>query len=282
MSYLMAIFYGFIQGVAEFLPISSSGHLAALHNVFDIADLEGSASLLFDILLHLGTLAAVVIVYYKDIWELILAFFRIVKKVFSGKCRYSEFDRNERFVILLFVAVIPLVIGAFIDGYVEAVRNYTFAIGIFWLINGVMLLVSDGIVKKKKSLEEITPKNAFCVGLFQLIAILPGISRSGMTITGGLFNGFKREEAVKFSFILSIPAILGANVFAIASLSSEAFASINVGVYAVGIVSAAVFGVLAIKLLNYISQKHNFRLFSVYCFVIGVAAIAYDIIKALI
>lgn len=280
MSVLVAVFYGIIQGLAEFLPISSSGHLAFFHDFFG----EMADSMSFDILLHLGTLAAVCIVYYKDIWELIKAFFSLVGKIFREKFRFRniKLSANEKFLVMLFVAVIPLVIGAVIEDGVEFVRNYIWAIGILWIFNGLLLFFSDRIAAKRKEIAEESEKNktflnALKVGLCQVIAIFPGISRSGMTITGGLLCGFDREYAVKFSFILSIPAILGANILSIKDFT--AIPTQYIIPYIFGMVAALLSGLAAIKLLSYISRKKDFRIFSVYCIIIGIIAIIMGIAK---
>lgn len=290
MSALEAVFFGIIQGLAEFLPISSSGHLAFFHNIFgNMTDLEAESSFTFDILLHLGTLLAVFIVYYRDIWELILAFFSLIKKVFREKFKFKNITltANEKFLIMLFIAVLPLVIGAAVEDLVGAVRNYTIAIGVLWLLNGAMLFFSDKVAENTanriKQTTESTEKsktflNALKVGFWQLIAIFPGISRSGMTITGGLLCGFDREFAVKFSFILSVPAILGANILSISELSSHPIASADVFPYICGMLAALLSGLCAIKLLNYLSKKKNFRVFAYYSFIIGVIAILLGII----
>ncbi len=282
MSALEAVFFGIIQGLAEFLPISSSGHLAFFHNLFEnMTDLESDSAFTFDILLHLGTLAAVCIVYYKDIWQLFLAFISLVKKIFREKFRFKNIKlaADEKFLVMLFIAVIPLVLGAVLDSAVGVVRNYMWAIGILWLINGGLLLFSDRLAAKKKRLgTEHTEKsktfgNALKVGLCQLLAIFPGISRSGMTITGGLLCGFDREFAVKFSFILSIPAILGANILSLTELSEHSVASSDIVPYILGMAAALLSGLAAIKLLNYISKKKDFRVFAFYCIAIGIIAI---------
>ncbi len=282
MSALEAVFFGIIQGLAEFLPISSSGHLAFFHSLFSgLTDLESDSAFTFDILLHLGTLAAVCIVYYKDIWQLFLAFISLIKKIFTEKFRFKniKLSRDEKFLVMLFVAVIPLVLGAVLDSAVGAVRNYMWAIGVLWLINGGLLFFSDRLAAKKHKLPSESAKknktfgNALKVGLCQLLAIFPGISRSGMTITGGLLCGFDREFAVKFSFILSIPAILGANILSLTELAAHPIASSDIVPYICGMVAALLSGLAAIKLLTYISRKKDFRIFAFYCIAIGIAAI---------
>ncbi len=282
MSALEAVFFGIIQGLAEFLPISSSGHLAFFHELFGNMK---EPTLSFDILLHLGTLAAVCIVYYKDIWDLIKAFFSLCGKIFKEKFRLKniKLSKNEKFLLMICVAVIPLVPAALFEGYLEVVRGYIWAIGILWIFNGLLLYISDRVAAKKKNISEQQAEksknfaSAVIVGLCQVLAILPGVSRSGMTTTGGMLRGFDREYAVKFSFILSIPAILGANILSIKDFA--AIESSQIVPYLCGMAAAMLSGLLAIKLLTYISRKKDFRIFSVYCFIMGIVAIVLGIVK---
>jgi len=281
MKYLLSIIYGIIQGLTEFLPVSSSGHLAVFQNVFGKVD-ETMSGITFTLLLHVGTLAAVILVYYKDVWNLIKSFFSLIGKLVRGKFKYSEMNDSEKFFCLLFVALIPLVLGAVLEGTVEFVSAYTWAVGILWLVNGTILLVSEKLGKKTVAFSSIKPRNAFVVGLYQLIAIFPGISRSGMTITGGLMNGFKREFAVKFSFILSIPAILGSVLVTVLKDGDEIMKGGNLGICGVGMIAAFFAGLAAIKLLTYITKNHSFKGFAYYCYAAGAAAIIFDICKAFI
>ncbi len=271
MDILLAILCGIIQGITEFLPVSSSAHLAIAQNIFGMEEV----GMTFDVLLHLGTLVAVFIVFYKDIFPLVPAVFTMLGKVFKGKFKLSEYNENERFVIFVIIATLPLVAAVFAKDYVEALSGYTRIIGGILIINGIVLWISDGLKNKGKTVFEITPKNALAVGLCQMCAIVPGLSRSGSTITGGLLCGFKREFAVKFSFILSIPAIIGANVFSIADVFENPIPSTDVLPYIAGTLAAAVVGVLAMKFLLYISRKSNFRMFSYYCWAVGLLAIIF-------
>ena len=274
MNIFSAIFYGIIQGITEFLPVSSSAHLAIAQNVFGMSNVEAN-HFTFDILLHLGTLIAVFIVYYKDIFSLVPAAFTMLGKVFKGKFKLSEYTENERFVIFVIIATLPLVLAVFIKDYIELLGNYTKIIGGILIFNGIVLFISDKLERGTVSLENTNPKNALFVGLCQMCAIVPGLSRSGSTITGGLLMGFKREYAVKFSFILSIPAIIGANLLSFADIFENPIAKTDVIPYIAGAISAAVVGILAMKFLIYISRKSNFRMFSYYCFVIGILAIIF-------
>ncbi len=272
MNYILSALYGIVQGLTEFLPVSSSGHLAAFQNVFGKID-ESMSGVTYTLLLHVGTLAAVILVYYKDVWNLIKSFFSLLSKLFKGKFKYSTFSDDEKFFCLLFVALIPLVLGAVLEGTVEFVSGYTLIIGVLWILNGIMLFISENVKKNTKSFSEIKPKNAFIVGLYQLLAIFPGISRSGMTITGGLLNGFKREFAVKFSFILSIPAILGSVLVTVIKDAGDLASGGSLGLILTGMIASFVSGFCAIKLLNYITKKHSFKVFSYYCFALGIISI---------
>ena len=283
----MAMLYGLIQGLAEFLPISSSGHLALFQSLFG---LDGTESLFtFDILLHIGTLLAVFVVFRADIFPLIPAFFRLVKKLFTGRLIVREAvtegegkgklrlnaDNWERLVILVIVATLPLVLMVFLKDYVEIIYSYPKLIGGILIFNGVMLFVSDRIGKGGKSLERAGWLDAVTVGVCQTFAVLPGLSRSGSTITAGLVRGFDRAFAVRFSFILSIPAILGAAVLEIPDVIAEPVAQADIFPYILGMITAAVVGFAAMKLLLYISKKSNFTVFAYYCWVVGAIAVAF-------
>lgn len=274
MSILSAILYGIIQGLAEFLPISSSGHLAIAHGIFGADDLETSY-FTFDILLHLATLVAVLIVYRKDIFPLIPAFFKMVGKMLRGKFRFKDADEKERMILYILIATLPLVAAIFFNDKVAELGTYTKIVGGILIFNGLMLFASDLVKDGDKGIMEAKPKNALVVGLCQLCACLPGLSRSGSTITGGRLCGFSREFAVKFSFILSIPAILGANVFEIPDLIKTPIPSADVPAYLIGMLAAGITGFLAMKLLAYISRKSNFRIFSFYCIIVGILTVIF-------
>ncbi|MBQ8287358.1 MAG: undecaprenyl-diphosphate phosphatase [Clostridia bacterium] len=272
-----SIFYGIVQGVAEFLPISSSGHLAIFQGVFGTGDPDANIS--FNVLLHLGTLIAVFIVYWRDIAQLISAFFSLCGKLLRGNFKLSSYTENERFVIFILIATLPLIPAALIEGYISALSSYIIIVGVILLFNAVLLFFSDKMAKGNKTLSEVKPRNALVVGLCQLLATLPGLSRSGSTITGGLTQGFERPLAVKFSFILSIPAILGACVLKLPDFfeTASAESSEQLLIYLAGALVAALIGIAAMKLLTYISKRSNFRIFSYYCVIAGIFAIVWGI-----
>ena len=281
MKLLYSIILGIIQGLGEFLPISSSGHLALAQDLLGLEVAENN--LAFNVLLHLGTLLAVFIIYYKDIWEMVKAFFSLLNKVFHGNFKLSEYTVHERFVILLLIAVIPLVPAALLSDYVELISTMPIVVGAILILNGFLLFFSDKFAKGDKAMEDATPMNALAVGLCQVVAILPGLSRSGSTITGGLTQGFSRPLAVKFSFILSIPAILGAAVLELPDLVKETAQGGVSGTlwltYLAGALAAMLVGILAIKLVSWISEHATFKGFSYYCFTVGTVAIVWSLVK---
>lgn len=277
MGIIEAVIYGIIQGIAEFLPISSSGHLALAQNFFGT---ESNNNFLFNIALHLATLVAVCVVYRKDVYLLVKGFFSLIGKLVRGRLR-EGLDPGERLFVMLCVATLPLIpvklIG--LDDKVEYISSFSFLIGGLLILNGAMLLVSDRLSKGSHTADKGGYLRPLGVGIIQaLLGILPGISRSGSTITGGRIVGYSREEAVKFSFLMSIPAILGAVV-------TEAPELLDVGIdisfalpCLIGSVTAAVVGFCAIKLLQYITGSKNFTSFAVYCMLVGSASIIADVI----
>ncbi len=274
MSIVLAIFYGIIQGVTEFLPVSSSGHLNIAQNLFGMENPE-AFGMTFDILLHLATLIAVFIVYWRDIFPLIPAFFRMVGKLFRGNFKPDAYTADERMCMMVIIATLPLAAAIFLQDRVEFIASNTKIIGAILLFNAVVLFISDKLARGNDTAATAKPRSALAVGLCQLCAIVPGLSRSGSTITGGLLCGFSREFAVKFSFILSIPAILGANIMQVPDMIASPIAAADIPAYLLGMLAAALSGVLAMRLLILISKKSNFRFFSYYCVAVGLIAIIF-------
>ncbi len=283
MNIFTAILLGIVQGVAEFLPISSSGHLGLLHNIFGLENVEQS-NMTFDVLLHLGTLVAVFIVYRRDIWEMIKEFFKLFGEATNqrreGEKRVISMSPKRRLLIMVVIATVPLVAASLVSDYVEQLQQSTIAIGIALLITGVILFTADRCRKGKKTEKDASFWDALIVGLAQAVGVVPGISRSGITISAGLFSGFDREFAVRFSFLLSIPAVLGANILTLAKGGLDISAGM-LPAYIAGIVTAAVCGYFAIKLVKYLVDSKKFGGFAYYCWVVGLAAIAYELIFVL-
>ncbi len=276
MSIIEGIIYGVVQGITEFLPVSSSGHLALFQNFFGAVDME-SNYFTFTVLLHLGTLAAVIAVFHKDVWEMIKGFFTLLSKI-CGKRLSEGLTYGERIFILVFVATLPLLFAAFIADTVESFSSLSWLVGLMLVINGFLLYVSDKLTNEKIVLRKATPRNAFFVGLVQLFGVFPGISRSGSTIIGSLFLGFRRQDAVKLSFLMSIPAIAGANILKLPELKNNPIPEGSIPAVIAGVAAAVLSGLLAIRLLEYIAKNKKISVFSLYCVIIGSSAIISDII----
>ena len=277
LSILDAIILGIVQGVAEFLPISSSGHLAILHNLFNMSDL-GSNHMFFDVLLHFGTLIAICFMYWSDI----KAMFTQTIDMLSGRT-VDENGRRRRFpearlFMLIIVATLPLVLILPVHKYIEALSNSTVYVGIALILTGCMLLVSDKMAKGSKTEKNMLFTDALIVGLCQCVATLPGLSRSGTTITAGIATGHDRSYAVKFSLLMSIPAVLGATLLELVDAFKAGIDVSLIPAYLFGMIAAMVSGVLSIGLLKMIARKTRFGGFSYYCWVVGVLTIILSLI----
>ncbi|MBQ1948324.1 MAG: undecaprenyl-diphosphate phosphatase [Clostridia bacterium] len=277
MEFLKYIAMGVMQGITEFLPVSSSGHLALLKHLFGDSFLEIGMS--YDILLHLATLIAVFCVYRKDIWNLITAFFRMVKGIFTKEKSIWE-DEYVRLILLLIVGCIPAGIAGFAFGdIIEAFfAKHLWSIGAMLLVTSVLMFLCDRLVEGNKSAKTATWKQALLTGLFQACAIVPGLSRSGSTVTGGLLAGLSREFAVKYSFLLSIPVILGAAITDIPDLLGEAGASIAWGSAICGMIVATAVGYLSIRFMLKLFSNKKLSVFGWYCLVVGLATILISVI----
>ena len=277
MTYFSAIFLGLIQGIAEFLPISSSGHLAFFQEVVAIFD-TGDESIFFDVLLHLGTLAAVFVAYWAEIKALVLEFFTMigVRKLPKGQ----KPDRlSRRMILFIILGTLPLFLILPVKDYVEGLYQNPIFIGCAFLGTGLILFLSDRLSRGSKTIKNASLVDVLLVGCGQALATVPGISRSGTTISVGLARGFSREFAVKFSFLLSIPAVLGANILSLIDAVKEGIDWTLMPVYLVGVAVAAVSGYLAIRLLKYISQKGSFGGFTYYCWGIGLVTLILSLVK---
>ena len=278
MNYLSAAFLGLVQGVAEFLPISSSGHLSIFQNFLGLNQMADDGHVFFDLLLHLATLLAVCVFYRRDIMDIITQGIDYIKNaghpVPGPKKRYPA----VRLLVMMFFATLPLFLILPIKDKVEALYNNTIFIGFALLFCGLMLYISDRLPRGAKSEKNMTIKDALIIGLFQAIATVPGVSRSGATITAGVGTGLDRQFAVKFAFLISIPAILGANILSVADAIDAGVEPGVMPMYLVGMLVAAVSGYLCLMLLRYISRKGRFGGFAFYCWIVGAATIILSIV----
>ncbi|MGN0601546.1 MAG: undecaprenyl-diphosphate phosphatase [Oscillospiraceae bacterium] len=278
MEFLNTIFQAIIQGLTEFLPVSSSGHLSLFQH---FTGKSGEGALMFSAVLHLGTLLAVFLCFRKTIIELIKEFFLMIKDIFTGKFKWKEMNGYRRMVIMIIIStacLIPFYI--FKDWFTGIAEDSSiFAEGLCFLYTAAILYMSDKCTKKNKKEKDITTKDALTVGFFQGVALLPGVSRSGSTISAGLFSGFSRTLAVQYSFILGIPAILGSCLLEVKDAVQEGVVNTSFGQCVLGFIVAAVVGVCAIKMVNWLLKSDKFKIFAYYTFALGVVVLVIAIIE---
>ena len=262
---------GLVQGVAEFLPISSSGHLSIAQNLLHI---DAEVPEFFDVLLHLGTLGAVFVAYWKDIKDMIAEFFRGI-----GDLAHRSTPKPLPPARRLIRGPLPLFAVLPIKDKVLGLSNNMMFIGGALIVTGFLLFASDRVKKGRKNERTASLLDAVAVGVSQAVATVPGISRSGMTITSGCFVGFDRKFAVRFSFLLSIPAVLGANILSLKDAVEAGVDWSQVPVYLIGVATAAVSGYLCIGLLRRIANKGKFGAFAYYCWAVGLLTIVLQFIK---
>ncbi|NBH83345.1 undecaprenyl-diphosphate phosphatase [bacterium C-53] len=286
MTLLQAVLMGLLQGLTEFLPVSSSGHLAIFKNIFHINTETG---MLFDILLHIGTLIAIFVAYYKDIWKMIVEGFGILIDLISNAGIFfgNLFSKNDakmyrkvmknayrKFVMLIIVSTIPTgILGVLGKDLIEEAGAGLIVPGICLIITACLLMIADYCGSGKKTPKDTRYLDAFSVGVAQGVATLPGLSRSGTTITACLLCGFDKKFAVKYSFIMSIPAILGAAVLEMKDIGELTLKNNEVIHYAAGMAVAAIVGYICIKTMLVVVRGKKFKIFSIYCFAAGALAI---------
>jgi undecaprenyl-diphosphatase len=250
MSVIKAIILGIVQGLTEFLPVSSSGHLVLLQKIFNIEE----GALTFDIALHFATLIAVLVIYRQRILEMI-------KKPFS------------KLPVYIVVATIPIaVFGLLLNDLIESFFETGATLGIGFIFTGLVLLYADSVGKKERKIEDMTIKDPLLIGTSQAVAMLPAVSRSGMTISTSLLLGVERKTAADFAFLLSIPAILGATVvdiYKILKAGGNVFASIGAAPFAFGMLFAGISGFFAIKFMISLIEKQKLKYFSYYLWILG-------------
>lgn len=248
MTVIQAFILGLVQGLTEFLPISSSGHLVLFQQLFHLQ--QGVVS--FDIAVHFATLIAVIVVLWRDVLD-------IIKKPLG------------KLALLIVAATIPtLVIAAASQNLVESLLKSGKSLGIEFILTGLILWYAEGVKTKNKQLKETTYKDAVIIGIAQGIAILPAISRSGLTIAGSLSRGLKREFALRLSFLISIPAILAATLKdGYDAVKAGTGLGIDVLPLVVGMAVAAVTGYLAVRFMLKVFSKASMKIFSIYVFILG-------------
>ena len=277
MTLLHAVLLGLIQGVAEFLPISSSGHLAIAEHLLGQA---GAAEIpdFFDVLLHLGTLVAVFAAYWQDIRDMVVEFFGGVGDLVR-RTTPTPVPPARRLILLIIVGTLPLFAVLPVKDLVEGLGDNMYFVAGALLVTGCLLFASDRVRKGRKTERTAALVDVLLVGVAQAVATCPGISRSGTTITAGCFVGFERQFAVRFSFLLSIPAILGANILSLKDALEAQVPWEEVPVYLAGVLVAAVVGYACIRLLKMIAEKGRFGFFAYYCWLAGAATLVLTILQ---
>jgi len=268
MMYINSLILGIVQGLTEFLPVSSSGHLVILHNIlnFDIKQ-----NLFFDVALHLGTALAIFVFFYKDWFRYIKAFFRMIAR--STK---SEDRTDLDMIFKIIVATIPAVILGLI--FSDLIENKLHDPGVVVIALGIIALTFFWIEKKAKQdklFSEITFGQSFLVGLAQAVALIPGVSRSGITIVTGMYFRLARAEAAKFSFLLSFPVILGAGFLKIMKFDFLQMESTLLLSFAIGFLGSFVIGLFAIKYFIKFSEKYSLRPFAYYRIGLAIVVVLY-------
>ncbi|MFR1270248.1 MAG: undecaprenyl-diphosphate phosphatase [[Eubacterium] siraeum] len=270
MDYISIIIQGIIQGLTEFLPVSSSGHLSVAQHFMNI----GENTLITSVVLHLGTLLAVFIAFFPTIWGMIKEFFFTIKDIFTGKFSWKNMNANRRMMFMVIISTAMLVPVYFFKDFFTGFEGDNDIIfeGFAFIFTAILLFMSDKCIKGNKTGDKMKVADAVAIGAMQCVALFPGVSRSGSTTAAGLFCGLTKETAVTFSFILGIPAILGGSVLEIgdALKSNVDLDWVQLGI---GFVVSAAVGLLAIALVKWLLKKDRFKIFGFYTAILGLACI---------
>ena len=277
MSILEAILQGLLQGFTEFLPVSSSGHLSLFQHFFN---LNGENAIAITLVLHLGSLIAVFIAFGNKIGKLIIEAFSMIKDIFTGKFKFKDMNPNRRMICMIIVSILPLFVFYIFKDFFEGLASDADIIveGIGFLYTSALLFysTSKAYSNGKLTCGEVKAPGALFIGAFQGIALVPGISRSGSTISAGMLSGLKKEEAVEYSFILGIPVILAGALVQLKDISG-ATESIGFFPLVISFIVSAIAGYFAIRLIKFLVVSDKFRIFAYYTLVLGLVVIGIGI-----
>jgi len=263
MNFIEALILGVLQGITEFLPISSSGHLIIGESLLGL-HVEALKS--FDVVVHLGTFTAIVIYFWKDVVGLFKGFFAYLG--LTGKGAHNK--EYQDLVVYIIIATIPAVfVGLFLADTIDFLFRNTLYVGLWMIVVGEIFLLAEWTLKKFKKKKEINWKKAIIIGLAQSVALIPGVSRSGSTISAGLFQGMNREKAARFSFLLALPAIFGAGL--LTGIKEMKAGGLNVEFIPllVGFVASMIAGFASVYFLMKFLKKHSLNIFAYYLFLVG-------------
>ena len=278
MSIFDAVIQGIIQGLTEFLPVSSSGHLSLYQH---FTGNSGEAAGIYSILLHLGTLIAVMIAFWNEIFDMVKEFFAMAKEMVTGKFDKDNMTGSRRMIFLLIISLLPLCFFYFISDFYNSLStdNDIVVEGLCFLLTAALLIISGKCVKTGgATAENMSWKQALGMGITQGIAPLPGLSRSGSTISAGLILGVSRDQAVAFSFIMGVPAVLAANILEVpAALTGEV--EINWVAALIGMAVSIVVGLGAIKTVKLLVKNDKFTKFAWYLIPLGIIIVGIGIFE---
>lgn len=279
MNFIQAIVLGLVQGVAEFLPISSSGHLKLVEKLMGLSNIDANFTF-FDVMLHFGTLIAVFIAYRVEILDILKEFINMV-----GIKKSPKQEKNisaRRLIFFLIISLLPLFVVLpfkdFLESLGTGVHSMVF-IGVMLIVTGLLLYFSDRFQKGKKDEKSMTALDAVIIGAAQAIAVVPGLSRSGTTITVGSMRGLDRPYAVKFSFLMSIPTVLAATLLEVIDVFKTGLGGLSIWLCLLGMVVAGVSGYFAIRFLKMMAQRNKFGGFAFWCWGAGLLALVLSLIS---
>tara|TARA_B100000427_G_C15479538_1_gene582288 strand:- start:712 stop:1524 length:813 start_codon:yes stop_codon:yes gene_type:complete len=270
MSLLEIIILSIIQGITEFLPVSSTGHIIFFSDLFDL----NTSDIYFDITVHLGSLLSIIFYFRKNIFGIL----KLNNKFYVQNSVYEI--SFKKLYVLIFISTLPIIICAiFFDlDFFEKFRSSTW-VGIFMIFTSLILFISEFLSSKNKNIGEISKRDSIIIGIFQCLSILPGISRSGMTIFSGLLVGMDRQSAVVYSFVLSIPTIIGAVcLMVINNVNDLSFENIIIK-FIIPTFFSFIFSYIAITFIIRYLKNGTFKPFVIYCFISGIFLLAINIIR---
>ncbi len=270
MSLLDAVLLGIIQGLTEFLPISSSGHLVLGQELLNSGY---RSNITFEVFVHFGTLLSVVFMFWKDIQLIFLSIFELLKNPTKLKLLFKTNEHFKIAVLIILGSIPAAVIGLLFEDGIEVLFNDPKFVSVMLLITGLILFLTKFSNPKEGS--SVSFASAIIIGIAQAVAILPGISRSGITISSAIYLGVSRENAAKFSFLLSLPVIFGATILKTNEVIQSSISNQQVLIYFIGTAVAAISGYASIKVVIGFLKKKRFSWFSYYCFIVGILGILF-------
>ena len=274
---LKGLALGLVQGLTEFLPVSSSGHLVLFKTILGYAPESGALN---EALLHLGTFFAICLVFRRDVADMIKGTIDFFAALFKKDGRDSvKINQAQKMVLMILITLVPLFIIAPFKDKIEELYNMPIVVGFALIVTGAVLFIADRLPKGDKDIYSATFFDALFIGLSQAVAIIPGLSRSGTTISAGLFRRFDRRFAVRFSFLMSLPAVLGSVVLVVGDALAEGITAVVLVPALIGMVSAFVSGVAAIRLVAWLIKKDRFGGFAYYCALVGLAVVIVNMFR---